>query len=71
LAGEFVPGTESWISLGYLKTEENIDDKGYIFRPTDQRLKIGMLFQDYVKVVTNLKGYLKIGRASCRERVGI
>jgi len=60
LAGEFVPGTESWISLGYLKTEENIDDKGYIFRPTDQRLKIGMLFQDYVKMVPNLKGYLNL-----------
>ena len=60
LAGEFVPGTESWISLGYLKTEENIDDKGYIFRPTDQRLKIAMLFQDYVKVVPNLKGYLNL-----------
>ncbi|MFT5255277.1 MAG: hypothetical protein ACI9RL_000617 [Candidatus Paceibacteria bacterium] len=60
LAGEFVPGTESWISLGYLKTEENIEDKGYIFRPTDQRLKIGMLFQDYVKVVPNLKGYLNL-----------
>ena len=60
LAGEFVPGTESWISLGYLKTEENIDNKGYIFRPTDQRLKIGMLFQDYVKVVPNLKGYLNL-----------
>ncbi len=60
LAGEFVPGTESWISLGYLKTEENIEDRGYIFRPTDQRLKIGMLFQDYVKVVPNLKGYLNL-----------
>lgn len=60
LAGEFVPGTESWISLGYLKTEENIDNRGYIFRPTDQRLKIGMLFQDYVKVVPNLKGYLNL-----------
>jgi hypothetical protein len=60
LAGEFVPGTESWISLGYLKTEENIDDRGYIFRPTDQRLKVGMLFQDYVKVVPNLKGYLNL-----------
>ena len=60
LAGEFVPGTESWISLGYLKTQENIDNRGYIFRPTDQRLKIGMLFQDYVKVVPNLKGYLNL-----------
>ena len=60
LSGEFVPGTESWISLGYLKTEENIDDRGYIFRPTDQRLKIALLLQDYVKVVPNLKGYLNL-----------
>lgn len=60
LAGEFVPGTESWISFGYLRTEENIDDRGYIPRPTDQRLKFGVLFQDYVKVVPNLKGYLNL-----------
>lgn len=60
LAGEFVPGTESWVSLGYLKTEENIDDRGYIFRPTDQRLKVGILLQDYVKIVPNLKGYLNL-----------
>jgi hypothetical protein len=28
LNGEFVPGTESWFSFGYLKTEENSEDKG-------------------------------------------
>ena len=60
LAGEFVPGTESWISFGYLKSEENIDDRGYIFRPTDQRLKFAMLFQDYVKVIPDLKLYLNL-----------
>lgn len=60
LAGEFVPGTESWISFGYLKTEENIDDRGFIARPTDQRLKFGVLFQDYVKVIPDLKGYLNL-----------
>jgi hypothetical protein len=27
LNGEFVPGTESWISFGYLKTEENYENK--------------------------------------------
>ncbi|WP_291287856.1 carboxypeptidase-like regulatory domain-containing protein, partial [Flavobacterium sp.] len=43
LNGEFVPGTESWISFGYLKTEENYENKGYIARPTDQRLKFAML----------------------------
>lgn len=60
LAGEFVPGTESWVSIGYLKTEENIDDRGYIFRPTDQRLKFGVLFQDYVKIIPDLKMYLNM-----------
>ncbi|QAA80603.1 TonB-dependent receptor [Aequorivita sp. H23M31] len=60
LAGEFVPGTESWLSFGYMKTEENIDDRGYIFRPTDQRLKFAMLFQDYVKVIPDLKMYLNL-----------
>jgi hypothetical protein len=60
LAGEFVPGTESWVSFGYLKTKENINDRGYIFRPTDQRLKFGVLFQDYVKVIPDLKMYLNL-----------
>jgi hypothetical protein len=60
LNGEFVKGTESWFSFGYLKTEENIEDQGYIARPTDQRLKFGILYQDYVKQIPNLKMYLNI-----------
>ena len=60
LNGAFVPGTESWVSLGYLKTEENIDDRGYISRPTDQRLKVGILFQDYVPNIPKLKMYLNL-----------
>lgn len=58
--GEFVPGTESWFSLGYLKTEENQDNRGFIARPTDQRLKVGVLFQDYVKSIPNLKAYINL-----------
>ena len=60
LNGAFVPGTESWVSLGYLKTEENIDDRGYISRPTDQRLKVGILFQDYIPNIPKLKMYLNL-----------
>ncbi|SHI70977.1 TonB-dependent Receptor Plug Domain [Flavobacterium terrae] len=60
LNGEFVPGTESWLSFGYLKTEENIDNKGFIARPTDQRLKFGILFQDYVPNIPALKMYLNL-----------
>ncbi|WP_431136611.1 TonB-dependent receptor [Psychroserpens mesophilus] len=60
LNGEFIPGTESWFSFGFLKTEENIDDRGYIARPTDQRLKFGALFQDYMKALPDLKMYLNL-----------
>ncbi len=60
LNGEFVPGTESWFSFGYLKTEENIDGKGYISRPTDQRLKFAALFQDYVPNIPSMKMYLNL-----------
>ena len=60
LNGEFVPGTESWFSVGFLKTEENQDDRGYIARPTDQRLKFGLLFQDYMPNLPNVKLYLNL-----------
>lgn len=58
--GEFVPGTESWVSVGYMKTEENLNDRGYIARPTDQRLKFAILFQDYVPNIPSLKVYLNM-----------
>jgi hypothetical protein len=60
LNGEFVPGTESWVSIGFLKTEENKNNQGYIPRPTDQRFKFGMLFQDYVPNIPNIKMYLNL-----------
>lgn len=60
LNGEFVPGTESWLSFGYLKTEENQNGRGFIARPTDQRLKFGILFQDYMPNLPNMKLYLNL-----------
>ena len=60
LNGEFVPGTESWLSFGYMKTEENQNDRGFIARPTDQRLKFGILFQDYMPNLPNMKLYLNL-----------
>ncbi|WP_051941744.1 TonB-dependent receptor [Maribacter forsetii] len=60
LNGAFVPGTESWVSLGYLKTEENRNNRGYIPRPTDQRVKFGILFQDYIPTIPDLKMYLNL-----------
>ena len=60
LNGAFVPGVESWISLGYLKTEENRNRRGYIARPTDQRVKLGILFQDYIPNIPELKMFLNL-----------
>ncbi len=60
LNGALVPGSESWLSIGYLRTEENIDDRGFISRPTDQRFKLGLLFQDYMPTIPNLKLYLNL-----------
>lgn len=60
LNGEFVSGTESWFSFGYLKTEENSENKGYIARPTDQLLKFGLLFQDYMPTIPSMKMYLNL-----------
>ncbi|KGL63217.1 TonB-dependent receptor [Polaribacter sp. Hel1_85] len=60
LNGEFVPGSDSWVSLGYLKTEEDISNRGNIARPSDQRIKFGILFQDYVPSLPNLKAYLNL-----------
>ena len=60
LNGEFIPGSDSWVSFGFLKTEENINNQGYIARPTDQRVKLGVLFQDYVPNLPDLKAYLNL-----------
>lgn len=62
--GEFVPGTESWISIGVMQTREDIEGDsyvqtnddgseetiypGFIPRPTDQRVNFGIFFQDYI-----------------------
>ena len=46
LYGEFVPGTDSWISMGIMKTEEEIGGVK-VPRPTDQRLNLSVFFSDY------------------------
>ncbi len=48
--GEFVKGIQSWASISYLKTQEDLlgDALGWLDRPTDQRLSFKLFFQDYV-----------------------
>lgn len=48
LFGEFVPGVDSWISASYARVFENIEDRGNIPRPTDQRFRFSMFYQDYM-----------------------
>lgn len=48
LFGEFVPGIDSWLSASYARVFENIDGRGDIPRPTDQRFRFAMFYQDYM-----------------------
>ncbi len=62
LNGEFVPGAESWFTLSFLQTREDVEgdyiqvwngtefvteEAGEFPRPTDQVFTVGLYFQDY------------------------
>lgn len=55
LYGEFIPGADSWLSLSYGKVEENINDRGWIARPTDPRFKASLFFQDFMPMYPSIK----------------
>jgi len=61
-SGEFIPDMESWFSLGVLSTRENVaeDRRGYIRRPTDQRVTASIFFQDNFINDPSLKVNLKL-----------
>lgn len=50
LSGEFIPNTESWFNLSIMEVKENKgnDGRGYIRRPTDQRLTFALFFRDHL-----------------------
>ncbi|WP_425391509.1 TonB-dependent receptor [Ekhidna sp.] len=58
--GEFIPGTQSWFSLGILNTKEDIaeDDKGFIRRPTDQRINLAFYFEDHLPNDPTMRVYV-------------
>jgi len=62
ISGEFVPGMESWFSLSYLVSKEDVlnDDHGYIYRPTDQRVTANIFFQDYLPGNDSYKFHLNL-----------
>ena len=62
LSGEFIPGDESWFSLGFLSTKEDLDNdnRGYLPRPTDQRVNVGFFFQDHIPGNPTLRVHLRL-----------
>jgi hypothetical protein len=60
ISGEFIKGEESWFSLGVLRTQENVDNdhQGYIRRPSDQFVTLGVFFQDHLPNNPSVKMYL-------------
>ncbi len=62
LYGEFVPGTDSWISLSLMNTSMKLNGKS-IPLPTDQRYSVNFFFTDYFPGTKRLKMSLKLAFA--------
>lgn len=56
--GQFVPGTDSWISFSLMKTQENLNGVK-VPRPTDQRYSFALYFQDYFPKFPKIKFSLR------------
>ncbi len=62
LYGEFVPGTDSWVSLSLMNTRININGKS-IPMPTDQRYALNLFFTDYFPGTTRWRMSLRLAYA--------
>lgn len=58
LFGQFVPGTDSWISFSLMKTDELLNGI-HVPRPTDQRYSMALFFTDYFPKFPKLKFSLR------------
>ncbi|HBI58868.1 MAG: carboxypeptidase-like regulatory domain-containing protein [Duncaniella sp.] len=58
LFGQFVPGSDSWISFSLMKTSENLNGVK-VPRPTDRRYSFGLFFTDYFPKFPKLKFSLR------------
>lgn len=78
LFGEFVPGSDSWISVGWLRARENIygDGKGYMYSPNSRTYNVSLFFQDKfpnidqleVNLTLNFAGGFRYGKPGDIER---
>ncbi|HSZ24665.1 MAG TPA: carboxypeptidase-like regulatory domain-containing protein, partial [Cytophagaceae bacterium] len=65
ISGEFIKGEQSWFSLSFLNTKENVsgplgDGRGWIRRPTDQNITAGIFFQDHIPNNPSIKVFLNL-----------
>jgi len=62
LHGEFVPGTENWISYSFLISKEKLLDsnKGYVSRPSERRHQLGIYMEDQMIRFPSSKCHLRI-----------
>ena len=58
LFGQFVPGSDSWVSFSLMKTSENLNGVN-VPRPTDRRYSFALYFTDYFPKIPRLKFSLK------------
>ena len=72
--GEFVPGTDSWLSFSLMKAEQTIRNTVTVPMPNSQGYNVSLFFQDYFpgykKVKLNLKGVLAGGLPLTAPRKG-
>jgi hypothetical protein len=63
--GEFVPGTDSWLSFSLMKAQQEIRNDFTVPLPNSQTYNISLFFQDYFpgneRIKLNLKGVLSGG----------
>ena len=62
LYGEFVPGTDSWLTLSLMSTRQKHNDK-WIPMPTDQRWAVNLHFTDYFPGTERWKMTLRLAFA--------
>ena len=62
LFGEFVPGSDSWLTLSLMDTKMKINGRS-IPLPTDQRFAVNLFFTDYFPGTTRWKMSLKLAYA--------
>lgn len=63
LYGEFVPGTDSWLTFSLMKTGQKMEGGSYFPLPTDQRYAINLHFTDYFPGTERWKMTLRLAYA--------